>query len=603
MFIRNLVDIFIGKMPRTTKTQFRSFVPVSGEIKILLVDDQKIVQQQLQQMLSMEDNLQIVGTAYDGKKAIALVESLRPDIILIDIEMPIMNGIEATSIIKRRFVDTKILVLSSQEDREYVQRIISTGADGYLLKSSSAEDLLTAIYSIYRGYSYFETRLLKKVQPADDLANSAQNVNKKQTATKNKYRSGTRLLVWSGLLASISVIGWFGYSYYLRQSAEPVIVNLLPVQKGTVEITVSESGKMELGGQQTLKSPGENATVEQVNVTEGEKVNAGNTLLVLRDRDAQEQEQEQRLENGKNALTQARNEEKVLEAQKKVKKKEARVREAEELFQEGYIPESELEEDREQLNTALTELNDARLELKLAKLDGKHGQAKLKNIQQKLRDRLVTSPMDGKVLSVRVKNGDGITTDTNLLSIGDPSQEVVKLQLTTLNAAKVELGQIARVSAIGPNAEIFTGKVIALSPQAVTESEDSSSNVSGNSAALSSDRAKVNAMVLLNKPSKTLIPGSQVNVEIILEQRQNVTTLPLETLQGNRREPFVWIEDERGRAKKQPITLGLEDFSSVEVTSGLKAGEQVVLPSPELTLTPGMPLQTNPEVLPPVKSK
>ena len=86
-------------------------------------------------------------------------------------------------------------------------------------------------------------------------------------------------MVGSGCLAVVAVGSWFGYSYYLRQSTEPVTVSLIPVQKGDVEITVSESGIIELGGQQTLKSPGENATVEQVKVTEGEKVRAGETNI------------------------------------------------------------------------------------------------------------------------------------------------------------------------------------------------------------------------------------------------------------------------------------------------------------------------------------
>ena len=85
------------------QTKLQSQVSVSPSIKILLVDDQRIIQYKLQQLLSSQANLQIVGTASDGEKAIALVESLKPDVISIDIEMPKMNGIKATSIIKQRF--------------------------------------------------------------------------------------------------------------------------------------------------------------------------------------------------------------------------------------------------------------------------------------------------------------------------------------------------------------------------------------------------------------------------------------------------------------------------------------------------------------------
>ena len=142
--------------------------PATNTLKILLVDDQKFVQYKLRDMLSTDANLEIVGTASDGEIAIAQVESLKPDVILIDIEMPKMNGIEATKIISQRFPDCKILIFSSYEHQEYVQKIIAAGADGYVLKSTPAEDLVTAIYSVCKGYSHFGSQLFKKIQLAGD---------------------------------------------------------------------------------------------------------------------------------------------------------------------------------------------------------------------------------------------------------------------------------------------------------------------------------------------------------------------------------------------------------------------------------------------------
>ena len=86
-----------------------------------------------------------------------------------------------------------------------------------------------------------------------------------------------------------------------------------------------------------------------------------------------------------------------------------------------------------------------------------------------------------------------------------------------------------------------------------------------------------------------------MNVEIINKQRQNVVVLPLEMLQNNGNEPFVWVKDKQNQAKKRLVTLGLEDLSSVEITSGLQAGDRVVLPSPDSTITPGTPIQTDSE--------
>ncbi len=141
----------------------------ANTLRILLVDDQKFVQYKLQEMLSIDANLEIVGTAGDGEKAIALVESLKPDVILIDIEMPKMNGIEATKIISQRSPDCKILIFSSYEHQEYVQKIIAAGADGYVLKSTPAEDLITAIHSVHKGYSHFGSQLIKKIQLAENV--------------------------------------------------------------------------------------------------------------------------------------------------------------------------------------------------------------------------------------------------------------------------------------------------------------------------------------------------------------------------------------------------------------------------------------------------
>jgi HlyD family secretion protein len=130
-------------------------------IRILLVDDQNIVRQGIQALLEPRPKLKIVSTASDGNSAIEQVENLKPDIVLIDIEMPKMNGITATDKICRQFPQTKVLVLSSHENHKYVAEALQAGAEGYLLKNTSAEDLEQAIWAVYRGYSQIESRLLR----------------------------------------------------------------------------------------------------------------------------------------------------------------------------------------------------------------------------------------------------------------------------------------------------------------------------------------------------------------------------------------------------------------------------------------------------------
>ena len=132
-------------------------------IRILLVDDQNIIRQGIQALLEPRPKLKIVGTAEDGNSAIEQVGVLMPDIVLMDIEMPSMSGITATQKICQQFPKTKVLILSSHEDREYVTQALQQGAEGYLLKNTLAEDLEQAILSVYHGRSQIESKLLKEV--------------------------------------------------------------------------------------------------------------------------------------------------------------------------------------------------------------------------------------------------------------------------------------------------------------------------------------------------------------------------------------------------------------------------------------------------------
>jgi DNA-binding NarL/FixJ family response regulator len=121
-------------------------------IRLLLVDDQELIAQGLKAMLNLESDLEVVGVANNGKTAIEQVEILKPDVVLIDIRMPVMDGREATRIICQRFPDSKVLVLSTFAEDEYIAQSIQAGAKGYLLKDMPCEELAQAIRLVYRGY-------------------------------------------------------------------------------------------------------------------------------------------------------------------------------------------------------------------------------------------------------------------------------------------------------------------------------------------------------------------------------------------------------------------------------------------------------------------
>lgn len=129
-------------------------------IEILLADDQCLMLEGIKAVLKQEPEIKIIGTAVDGQSAIAQVKNLQPDIVLMDIEMPNMDGIAATRYICQHLPNTRVIVLTSHRDRHYISQALKAGASGYLLKESLLEDLKQAIYSLGRGYSYIEAKLL-----------------------------------------------------------------------------------------------------------------------------------------------------------------------------------------------------------------------------------------------------------------------------------------------------------------------------------------------------------------------------------------------------------------------------------------------------------
>jgi DNA-binding NarL/FixJ family response regulator len=132
-------------------------------INLLLVDDQSLICQGLAAVLNQEADLQVVGAAENGQAAIDQVKSLQPDVVLMDIRMPVMTGIEATRLIAEQFPNVKVLMLSTfDEDRDIAQSV-RAGAKGYLLKDMPAQELAEAIRLVHRGYSQMAPGLIEKL--------------------------------------------------------------------------------------------------------------------------------------------------------------------------------------------------------------------------------------------------------------------------------------------------------------------------------------------------------------------------------------------------------------------------------------------------------
>jgi DNA-binding NarL/FixJ family response regulator len=132
-------------------------------IRLLLVDDHSIFRQGLSALLSMEKDFVVVGQAAHGQEAIDLTAQLNPDVILMDVRMPVCDGVEATRQIHQRYPSTRILVLSTFEDDDYVRLSLQAGALGYLLKNIPDEQFVGAIRSVYLGYGYLSPAIAPKV--------------------------------------------------------------------------------------------------------------------------------------------------------------------------------------------------------------------------------------------------------------------------------------------------------------------------------------------------------------------------------------------------------------------------------------------------------
>jgi two-component system response regulator NreC len=148
-----------------------------NKIRILLADDHPMVRSGLIKLLEPFKEFIIVGEASDGEEAVAMTKKLEPDVVIIDLSMPKLSGVEATKIIRKNFPSAKVLVLTMYDNEEYVYQILKSGAGGYMLKNSGRDELAAAIRAVARGDRFFSPRVseivmetyLRKSEARDDL--------------------------------------------------------------------------------------------------------------------------------------------------------------------------------------------------------------------------------------------------------------------------------------------------------------------------------------------------------------------------------------------------------------------------------------------------
>jgi DNA-binding NarL/FixJ family response regulator len=133
------------------------------KITVLLVDDHTVLRQGLRALLLTEPDMEIVGEAENGRQAVQMAVKLAPDVVVMDIAMPQLNGLEASKQIAREAPSSKVLILSSYGDDEYVHRLTEAGAVGYLIKQTAANDLIKAIREAQKGNAYFSPAIAKRL--------------------------------------------------------------------------------------------------------------------------------------------------------------------------------------------------------------------------------------------------------------------------------------------------------------------------------------------------------------------------------------------------------------------------------------------------------
>ena len=267
-----------------------------NNIRILIADDQNSIRQKLRLLIEPELDLEIVGTAADGQKAIASVESLQPDVALIDIEMPVMNGLTATKIIRERFANTKVIILSSYDDNEYIDKALKAGAKSYLLKHTPAIEIVHAIRYVHLGYLQLGPGLFEKLEsaritkPSYNIQSSYSQSNSQtkiinfkptDSPTKTKLiQSGDH--EWSSLtkeLVETLPQAWTRGLLYFLMVFVSIVLPWAMLSK--VDRTGSGRGKLEpQGAVYTVEAP-VGGTVAEVFVEEGQRVKKQQPLLSL----------------------------------------------------------------------------------------------------------------------------------------------------------------------------------------------------------------------------------------------------------------------------------------------------------------------------------
>jgi DNA-binding NarL/FixJ family response regulator len=155
------------------------------EIKVVIADDHTIIREGLKRIISFEEDIAIIGEAENGERALTLLESFMPDVVLLDCNMPIKNGLEVLTRIKEKETSVKVIMLTVENDRKTIHAAIDIGADGYMLKDSAGTEIVNAIRMVYKGEKYIDQSLISLLfldikSKANKTTNVLDNLSKRE---------------------------------------------------------------------------------------------------------------------------------------------------------------------------------------------------------------------------------------------------------------------------------------------------------------------------------------------------------------------------------------------------------------------------------------
>jgi hemolysin D len=256
---------------------------VGQNIRIILVDDNNSIRETLCSYLAPQPDFKIVGSVDNAQTAIEQIKTLNPDIVLMDIEMPGMNGVEATRMISRQFNQSKVIVLSSHDEKLYLNQVLNAGAKGYLLKTTPVEELAHSIRFVHKGYLQFSPELLLLSQLESAAAITPLIQSSAPTSSEIVLARPSQIQPdWSSqtkeLIDTLPRVWTRGLLYFLAIFTAIAIPWAMFSQ---VDETGKATGRLEPSGKTFILDAPVAGTVANINVQTGDVVEAGQSLLEL----------------------------------------------------------------------------------------------------------------------------------------------------------------------------------------------------------------------------------------------------------------------------------------------------------------------------------